>query len=137
MKDDFIGVLLVATLSHKVTIEHEFVSVALSLDGLQHPLLRGAPLQPIHGTRKYELSLADYEVARGRLIESQTALAASDCHLTIVLAAFANTAGCLRVRVDAESQAYVELVVVMLSRMRDIYQVTVLFVYCSSPLTCN
>ena len=42
--------------------------------------------------------------------------------MTIVLAVFANTAGCLRARVDAESQAYVELIVVMLSTMRDVYQ---------------
>lgn len=46
---------------------------------------------------------------------------------TIVLAVFANTAGCLRTRVDAESQTYAEMVVVMLSTMRDIYQVGVNF----------
>lgn len=45
--------------------------------------------------------------------------------MTIVAAAFANTAGCLRVRVDAESQGYVEMVVMMLSTMRDIYQESV------------
>ena len=45
--------------------------------------------------------------------------------LTIVPAVFANTARCLRARVDAESQTYVELVVMMLSTMRDIYQVVV------------
>lgn len=44
---------------------------------------------------------------------------------TIVAAVFANVAGCLRARVDAESQAYVELVVMMLSTMRDTYQVAV------------
>ncbi|KAH0836569.1 cell differentiation family, Rcd1-like-domain-containing protein [Lanmaoa asiatica] len=106
MKDDFIAVLLVATLSCKTTIEHEFLSVVLSLDGLLHPLLRTAPLEPTPGTRRYEVSSADYEVARVQLIET----------------VFANAAGCLRVRVDAESQAYVELVVMMLSTMRDIYQ---------------
>jgi hypothetical protein len=106
MKDDFIAVLLVATLSCKTTIEHEFISVVLSLDGLQHPLLRGAPFNPIPETRKYEVSEAGYEVARGHLIET----------------VFANAAGCLRARVDAESQTYVELVVMMLSTMRDIYQ---------------
>ncbi|KAF8557733.1 hypothetical protein OG21DRAFT_1601471 [Imleria badia] len=108
MKDDFIAVLLVATLSYKPTIEHEFISVVLSLDGLQHSLLRAASLDPIPGTRKYEVSQADYEVARGRLIET----------------VFANVAACLRARVDAESQTYAELVVMMLSTMRDIYQST-------------
>lgn len=78
MKDDFIAVLLVATLSCKTTIENEFISVVLSLDGLQHPLLRAAPLDPIPGTRKYEVSAANYEVVRGQLIESQSALVASD-----------------------------------------------------------
>jgi hypothetical protein len=80
MKDDFIAVLLVATLSCKTTIEHEFISVVLSLDGLQHPLLRGAPFNPIPETRKYEVSEAGYEVARGHLIESQLALVASDLY---------------------------------------------------------
>lgn len=74
MKDDFIAVLLVAILSYKTTIEHEFVSVVLSLDGLQHPLLRGVLLDPIPGTRKYEVGQADYEAVRGRLIESRSAL---------------------------------------------------------------
>lgn len=78
MKDDFIAVLLVATLSCKPTIEHEFMSVVLSLDGLRHPLLRAAPFDPTPGTRKYEVSEAGYEVARGRLIESESALVASD-----------------------------------------------------------
>lgn len=130
MKDDFIAVLLVATLSCKTTIEHEFISVVLSLDGLQHPLLRGALLEPIPGTRKYEVSEADYEVARGRLIESQLALVAVTFIMTIVLAIFANAAGCLRTRVDAESQTYAELVVMMLSAMRDIYQVVVRSLLC-------
>ncbi|KAF8141719.1 Mus7/MMS22 family-domain-containing protein [Boletus edulis] len=106
MKDDFIAVLLVATLSCKTTIEHEFVSVVLSLDGLQHPLLRAAPFDPIPGTRKYEVNEGDFEVARGRLIET----------------VFANCATCLRARVDAESQTYAEMIVMMLSTMRDIYQ---------------
>lgn len=43
--------------------------------------------------------------------------------MIIVAAVFANVAGCLRARVDGESQAYAELVVMMLSTMRDIYQV--------------
>ncbi|KAG6381518.1 cell differentiation family, Rcd1-like-domain-containing protein [Boletus reticuloceps] len=106
MKDDFIAVLLVATLSCKTTIEHEFVSVVLSLDGLQHPLLRAALFDPIPGTRKYEVNEGDFEVARGRLIET----------------VFANCATCLRARVDAESQTYAEMIVMMLSTMRDIYQ---------------
>ena len=80
MKDDFVAVLLVATLSCKTTIEHEFISVVLTLDGLQHPLLRAAPLDPIPGTRKYGVSAADYEVVRGQLIESQSALISSDCY---------------------------------------------------------
>lgn len=71
MKDDFIAVLLVAILSCETTIEHEFVSMVLSLDGLQHPLLRAAPLHPVPGTRKYEVSAANYEVVRGQLIASQ------------------------------------------------------------------
>jgi len=79
MKDDFIAVLLVAFLSCKPTIEHEFISVVLSLDRLQHPLLRAAPLDPTPGTRKYEVSEAGYGVARGRLIESEFALVASHC----------------------------------------------------------
>lgn len=80
MKDDFIAVLLVATLSHKTTIEHEFISVVLSLDGLQHPLLRAAPFDPIPGTKKYEVSEGEYEAARGRLIESESAFGVGDCY---------------------------------------------------------
>lgn len=45
--------------------------------------------------------------------------------MTIATAVFANAAGCFRAKVDAESQAYAELVVMMLSTMRDIYQVVV------------
>ncbi|KAG9312886.1 Mus7/MMS22 family-domain-containing protein [Chiua virens] len=106
MKDEFIAVLLMATLSPKTTIEHEFMSVVLSLDGLQHPLLHTAPFDPLPETRKYEIGQADYEIARERLIET----------------VFANTAACLRAKSDAESQGYAELVVMMLSTMRDIYQ---------------
>lgn len=124
MKDDFIAVLLVATLSCKATIEHEFISVVLSLDGLQHPLLRAAPLDPLPGTRKYEVSQADYEVARAQLIESKLTFA-GDGYLDHRSAVFANVAACLRARVDAESQSYAELVVMMLATMRDIYQVAV------------
>ena len=78
MKDDFIGVLLVAALSHKTTIEHEFMSVVLSLDGLQHPLFHGAPFDPTPGTRKFEVSEDDYEASRTRLIESKLAMIAHD-----------------------------------------------------------
>jgi hypothetical protein len=56
--------------------------------------------------------------------------------MTIVPAVFANAAGCLRARVDAESQTYVELVVMMLSTMRDIYQVVVRSFSASNALTC-
>ncbi|KAF9221440.1 hypothetical protein BS17DRAFT_785404 [Gyrodon lividus] len=106
LKDEFIGVLLVETVSCKTTIEHEFASVVFSLDGLQHPLLQGAPFEPVPGTRKFEITRGKYDIARVQLIET----------------VFSNVAGCLRARLDAESQAYAEFVVMMLSTMRDIYQ---------------
>ena len=69
-KNDFVAVLLVATLSYKTTIEHEYASMVLSLDGLQHPLLRGAPVDPVPGTKKYEISRVDYDTVREQLIKS-------------------------------------------------------------------
>ncbi|KIK80889.1 hypothetical protein PAXRUDRAFT_833254 [Paxillus rubicundulus Ve08.2h10] len=108
LKDEFIGVLLVATLSCKTTIEHEFMSVVFSLDGLQHPLLQGAPFEPVPEARKFEITQGKYEAARTQLIET----------------VFSNVARCLRAKLDAESQTYAEFVVTMLSTMRDIYQVT-------------
>ncbi|KIJ20769.1 hypothetical protein PAXINDRAFT_6551 [Paxillus involutus ATCC 200175] len=108
LKDEFIGVLLVATVSCKTTIEHEFVSVVFSLDGLQHPLLQGTPFEPAPEARKFEITQGKYDATRVQLIET----------------IFSNVARCLRAKLDAESQAYVEFVVTMLSTMRDIYQVT-------------
>ncbi|KAF9245333.1 Mus7/MMS22 family-domain-containing protein [Melanogaster broomeanus] len=106
LKDEFISVLLVATLSCQTTIEHEFASVVFSLDGLQYPLLQGAPFDPVPGTRKFEITQGTYDAARLQLIET----------------VFSNVARCLRAKLDAETQAYAELVVMMLSTMRDIYQ---------------
>ncbi|KIJ61983.1 hypothetical protein HYDPIDRAFT_95349 [Hydnomerulius pinastri MD-312] len=71
LKDEFIGVLLVGFLSCKTTIEHEFASVVFSLDGLQHPLLRGFPFAPLPGSKKFEITQGEYDTARVQLIESR------------------------------------------------------------------
>ncbi|KAH7890678.1 Mus7/MMS22 family-domain-containing protein [Phlebopus sp. FC_14] len=109
-KNDFVGVFLVSTLSQKTTIEHEFASLLFTLDGLQHPLLRGAPFAPLPGSRKFDISRDEYERARLPLID----------------VVFSNIAGCLRLRLDAESQSYAGFLVSVLSAMRDIYEVFVL-----------
>lgn len=57
--------------------------------------------------------------------------------MIVIPGVFSNTAGCLRTRVDAESQAYVEMVVMMLSTMRDIYQASVRPYSIGNALTYN
>ncbi|KAG1734801.1 Mus7/MMS22 family-domain-containing protein [Suillus lakei] len=68
-EDYFIEVLLACTVPSKMTIEHEYVSVVFTLDGLRHPLLRGVLAEPSTGSSAFEISLEEYSTVRQTLIE--------------------------------------------------------------------
>jgi hypothetical protein len=44
-KDNFFDVLFESLVTLELTIEHQYVSLLFSIDGLQHPLLDGLVLQ--------------------------------------------------------------------------------------------
>ncbi|OAX35443.1 hypothetical protein K503DRAFT_745949 [Rhizopogon vinicolor AM-OR11-026] len=68
-EDYFIEVLLVCTVPFKTTIEHEYVSIVFTLDGLRHPLLRGVLAEPSAGSSTFEISLEEYSTVRQTLIK--------------------------------------------------------------------
>ncbi|KAI6112835.1 Mus7/MMS22 family-domain-containing protein [Pisolithus sp. B1] len=105
-QDDFVSVLLISSVSSVLSIEHQYASVMFTLDGLQHPLLRGAPFEPIGHGRKFEVDEAEYREKRVQLLE------------TILR----NAADLVRAGVSVESETYVGFLVSMFSAMRDIHQ---------------
>ncbi|KAG6334435.1 hypothetical protein ID866_4656 [Astraeus odoratus] len=78
-QDDFISFLLIASVSSKLTIEHEYMSVVFTLDRLQYPLLRGAPFQPVTHTQRFEIGEVEYREKRIELHKSKL----SDLYLYI------------------------------------------------------
>ncbi|KAI6164406.1 Mus7/MMS22 family-domain-containing protein [Pisolithus thermaeus] len=118
-QDDFVGVLLISSVSSVLSIEHEYASVLFTLDDLQHALLQGAPFEPIGHGRRFEIDEVEYREKRVQLLE------------TILK----NTADLIRAGVSVESETYVGFLVSMFSAMRDIHQVKFwyeLFIYAVS-----
>ncbi|KIK23682.1 hypothetical protein PISMIDRAFT_679140 [Pisolithus microcarpus 441] len=105
-QDDFVSVLLISSASSVLSIEHEYASVMFTLDGLQHPLLQGAPFQPVSHGKRFEIDEVEYREKRVQLLETVLKNAAERVH-----------AG-----VSVESETYVGFLVSMFSAMRDIHQ---------------
>ncbi|KAI6149743.1 Mus7/MMS22 family-domain-containing protein [Pisolithus tinctorius] len=108
-QDDFINVLLTSSVSSVLSIEHEYASVVFTLDRLQHPLLRGAPFDPVGHGRRFEIGEVEYQEKRVQLLD----------------AILKNAAERVRAGVSVENEVYVGFLVSMFSAMRDIYQVKV------------
>jgi hypothetical protein len=68
-EDYFVEILLMGAVSLKTTIEHEYTSIVLTLDGLRHPLLRGVMAEPSAGSSTFEISLEEFSTIRQTLIE--------------------------------------------------------------------
>ncbi|KAL0953447.1 hypothetical protein HGRIS_004680 [Hohenbuehelia grisea] len=70
LPDRFLTVLLISLAAVKVTIEHEYVSLLLSIDGLQHDLLRGLVLDRPNDTADFDISRAQFGVIRASILET-------------------------------------------------------------------
>lgn len=105
-EDYFIEILLMGAVPFKTTIEHEYTSIVLTLDGLRHPLLRGVMAEPSAGSSTFEISLEEFSTIRQTLIES----------------VFANLAERLQDNMDPVNHKYLGFVVSTLSAMRDNYE---------------
>jgi hypothetical protein len=54
--------------SPKITIENEYASLLFSIDGLEHPLLRGIPYVLAPGMRDYEISRVEFVDLRFQIL---------------------------------------------------------------------
>ena len=70
-QDEFISVLLVASVSFKPTIEHEYASILFTLDKLRHPLFQNVPFEPVGPRARFEISEVEYREKRVRLYEGK------------------------------------------------------------------
>lgn len=111
-KERFIDVLLESIVTAKVTIEHEYLSLLWSIDGLRHPLFRGMPCEVPADT-------TDYNISRREFLENR---------LAFVERMFGNIADLLRRELEGEpnlitqNQPCVEFIVTMFSTMKNILQ---------------
>ncbi|OSX59709.1 hypothetical protein POSPLADRAFT_1048198 [Postia placenta MAD-698-R-SB12] len=112
-KERFIDVLLESIVTAKVTIEHEYLSLLWSIDGLRHPLFRGMPCEVPADT-------TDYNISRREFLENR---------LAFVERMFGNIADLLRRELEGEpnlitqNQPCVEFIVTMFSTMKNILQI--------------
>lgn len=60
-----------ALVAAKVTIEHEYMSLLCSIDGLRHPLLEYLPCVRDEETADYKISRKDFLDKRLSFIESE------------------------------------------------------------------
>jgi hypothetical protein len=64
-------VLWESLVSSEITIEHEYVSLVFSVDGLQHPLLRGVPCHLGPGEVDYDIPQQTFLDLRLQVLESE------------------------------------------------------------------
>ncbi|KAG2110321.1 Mus7/MMS22 family-domain-containing protein [Suillus discolor] len=121
-EDYFIEVLLTCTVPSKTTIEHEYASIVFTLDGLQHPLLRGVLAEPSTGSSTFEISLEEYSTVRQTLIECENSFIRVKYTAHRQLAVFANLTERLRDNTDPVNHKYLGFLVSMLSAMRNNYE---------------
>ncbi|KAL4063194.1 Mus7/MMS22 family-domain-containing protein [Scleroderma citrinum] len=106
-QDEFVSVLLVASVSSKLTIEHEYASVVFTLGKLRHPLLQGAPFEPVGPMKRFEIGELEFQEKRVELLK-------------VVIS---NAAERVRAGMTVESEVYVGFLISMFSAMRDIFEV--------------
>ncbi|KZP26671.1 hypothetical protein FIBSPDRAFT_1040698 [Athelia psychrophila] len=68
--DRFVGVLLEALATAKISMEHEYFAELLAVDGMRHRLLRRMPCQPLPGTSDYTISATDFMALRSSIIDA-------------------------------------------------------------------
>jgi len=111
-KDRFVDILLESIVTPKVTIEHEYMSLLLSIDGLRHPLLRDMPCEREEG-------MTDYKISRKEFLERR---------LSYAHTIFTNLADLIRQEAEGDTalmgqnQTCIGSIVAMLSTMQDNHQ---------------
>ena len=56
----FLTVLLPCLVAYRITMENDYVSALLSVDGLRHPLLRGLPVTRRSEQEEFHMTRADF-----------------------------------------------------------------------------
>lgn len=64
--------LLECMTADRITIEHEYVSLLLSIDGIRHPLLRTIPFAPPPEGDDYNISEAEFVACRIAFLDGQS-----------------------------------------------------------------
>ncbi|KAH9949775.1 Mus7/MMS22 family-domain-containing protein, partial [Amylocystis lapponica] len=111
-KERFVDVMMENIVTAKVTIEHEYVCLLFSIDGLRHPLFHGVPCEPIEDSPDFKMSKTDF----------------LDKRLSILETIFTNLAISLDREVDGEmtliglNQSCIGSLITMLSTMQDVHQ---------------
>ncbi|KAH7914631.1 Mus7/MMS22 family-domain-containing protein [Hygrophoropsis aurantiaca] len=110
-RDHFISILLESSVCARVTLEHEYVSIVFTLDGLQHPLLRGITCDLPADSVRYEISKVQFPATRMSLLST----------------VFGNLSENLRTNKHDEvasgtDQIYLGFLVSLVSAMRDAYE---------------
>jgi hypothetical protein len=67
--DRFMHVLAESLVSATVTVEHKYTALLLSIDGLQHPLLRGVPLDRPDDSQDFFLTKSSFLATRRAILE--------------------------------------------------------------------
>lgn len=67
----FIDVLMQALAAAKVTIEHEYMSLLFSIDGLRHPLLEDMPCMREEEAADFKMSQKDFLDKRLSFVQSE------------------------------------------------------------------
>lgn len=116
--------LLVASVSFKPTIEHEYASVVFTLDRLRHPLFQGVPFEPVGPQIRFEISEAEYREKRVQLFEGKSVMIVKyNGSISRNEVIFTHVAERVRAGMTVESEIYVGFLISMFSAMRDIYLV--------------
>ena len=67
----FLDVFLESLAAEEQTIEHEYVSLLLTIDGLRHPLFQGL-MEPVLGD--YHFSIPEYSALRFPFLKGSSSL---------------------------------------------------------------
>lgn len=116
--------LLVASVSFKPTIEHEYASVVFTLDKLRHPLFQGVPFELVGPQIRFEIGEAEYREKRVQLLEGKSIMTVKhNGSISRNQVIFTHVAERVRAGMTVESEIYVGFLISMFSAMRDIYLV--------------
>ncbi|KAI0788864.1 Mus7/MMS22 family-domain-containing protein [Abortiporus biennis] len=110
-QDRFLELFLVSLVTMKVTIEHEYVALVLSNDGLQHEFLQGLPCHRDNPTE-------DFNFTKPYFLENRMAW------IEYIFQKLNESLGNFRILADERrlNETWIGFVISMLSAMQDTYQ---------------